>query len=389
MTEAKEPKAQRSAPIRRGFWRGILRTLAVDLVIALGVLASLESVGRLGEGRVFAPLHAPEDHLREDGLRGEERPVGAERRGVVVLGDSTAFGTGVTWEEALPAALERRLKRRGTTLAVVNAGGKGSGVSGALEFMKSNFERFSPRVVVMALSPAMVAVAHRHAGDVQGSKTSSKAVTRFPELSRLPLLAHVWAYNHTRAYPLVNRYLRMGFFRLGLMRENLSGRDGAIYAYAFEDAGVDETRIHETEAAYLKIEQEIALLRAWLEARSASLLIVALPSRFMISDDVRDNQRGVQKSKIRMDPCERFAGMAARQRIGYGDLCGALSQARRAMRLTEASIWDPLYVVDDFTHLDARGNEIAAEVLAPMLEHELTRQLSVGLSTHTSTILSD
>src|SRR2546427_6644265 len=69
---------------------------------------------------------------------------------VVVLGGSTVFGYGVTWDQAFPAALERSLKASapGPQWSVVNLGYNNEGAY-SFRFTLEDFAYLEPDVVIL------------------------------------------------------------------------------------------------------------------------------------------------------------------------------------------------------------------------------------------------
>jgi lysophospholipase L1-like esterase len=117
-----------AAPKRLWLFRGVSLLIGIAVALALGELA-VRALEPVGDSRL-APVGDPERiygyppnstglaggaefTTNALGLRGPERPPPAESDFVVaVLGDSYAFGYGVSYEAAFPAVLERRLDER-------------------------------------------------------------------------------------------------------------------------------------------------------------------------------------------------------------------------------------------------------------------------------------
>jgi acyl-CoA thioesterase-1 len=78
------------------------------------------------------------------------RPVPAEDRVIVALGDSLTAGLGVAAEEAYPALLEQHLRRAGYAYRVVNAGVSGDTSAGGLRRLDWVL-RSRPEIVIVAL----------------------------------------------------------------------------------------------------------------------------------------------------------------------------------------------------------------------------------------------
>ncbi len=78
---------------------------------------------RMGEGKDITRVREYALSTNSERLRGPElRPKAAGAKRVIAIGDSVTHGWGVSFEEAYPAQLERKLRAAGHTVEVINAG---------------------------------------------------------------------------------------------------------------------------------------------------------------------------------------------------------------------------------------------------------------------------
>jgi hypothetical protein len=91
--------------------------------------------------------------LNSHGLRMDEDIAFEKRRGeqrVLVIGDSTAFGWGVSQGETFSDSLQRRLRSsRGDQWTVINAGVNGYNTSQEVEYFLLTGRRYQPDIVVL------------------------------------------------------------------------------------------------------------------------------------------------------------------------------------------------------------------------------------------------
>jgi hypothetical protein len=169
-------------------------------------------------------------------------------------------------------------------------------------------------------------------------------------------------------YVFLDSNLRRMLYRTGIHRGQMDRRVGAVYAYAFDVPGVD---LDEVESSYRMLAECLAKMTAMLDARGVPLVVLGIPSRFRISDDPVDNERGFAIGKIRIDPLDRVAESCTDLGIPFVDLRPPLRAERRRMFAGHRS-WDDLYIPLDFVHLNSVGLRIAAVELLRMIE-ELER----------------
>jgi len=365
----------------------ILRTALRDLALLVAVLA----VGEAGI-RVFVPQTARHmftstitggHPIRYNGyeLRDVEFPTARpphERR-ILCVGDSATFGAGLPAEDTYPKQLERLLGTRAghTSWFVINAGGQGSSVSMLSEFLQRTGVSFEPDAVILGFSPTMLSVAgrrrdNRHEGGGP-AETPGWRVAATRAFRRAALKAHL-SLQGSYLYIAFDTYVRRQLYRLGVLRDRMDKREGALFAYAFDVPGVD---LDEVERAYAVLQDELRDLKELLGRPHIPLIVLGIPSRFRISDHWSDNERGYDLSRIRLEPLDRVGAIAQRLGIPFVDLGRVLRDTRRAM-LARALPWDDLYIPGDHAHLNRAGMRLAAAEL-----HRVLEALAITSALHT------
>ena len=120
--------------------------------------------------------------------------------------------------------------------------------------------------------------------------------------------------------------------------------------------------------AWSCFETDLETLTTTARSLGIPLLVVGTPSRFTISDEMRDNLRFVPKHRLQADFCDRLGEACERAGIPYLDgrriLQDAIAEARRQSGHRPAC-----FIIDDMTHLDPDGHDAVAAAVAA----ELTR----------------
>ena len=184
-------------------------------------------------------------------------------------------------------------------------------------------------------------------------------------MRRTALKVHSRLYG-SYLYVFIDANVRRRLYRLGVLRDRMDQGRGAVFTYAFDEPGVD---LEEVEAAYHDYAQHLSVIKRLLDERGIPMLALGLPSRFRISDEPVDNERGFDTAKIRIDPYDRMAQYCRELGIPFVDLRLRLRKERQAM-LDGDKPWNDLYIPYDYSHLDPAGLGMAAE----MLRAEIDRQ---------------
>lgn len=354
-------------------WRRILRTILIDACIAVGLLTLGEVAARVIFGPaayfVFTEDRTGGHPVQSNsmGLRDVEFPLDkpADVRRIVCLGNSTTWGFGEAMAAAWPKQLEAVLRERHPDehWQVINAAAQGGDLARGREYLRTHAERLRPELVIYGFSASLLSAQPRKEAAAAPAGQSPLAGWR-QWAKRAPLWVHNQLHEHSRLYAAADFGLRRNLFRLGVIREGLDKRWGAIFAYAFDVPGVDEA---EVRRAYEFVGREFAELKGELDPRGIKLLAVGLPASIDISDSPLDNERGIDKDLARIRPMDEFAAIAAATQTPFVD--GRVRLAReRAEMLGGGKPWRDLYIPSDYVHLDRDGLRMIAEELAARLE---------------------
>lgn len=261
-----------------------------------------------------------------------EKPQGEKR--ILALGNSTTFGSGVAMDETWPKQLQEEM---GAPWFVINGGGQGSSLPQIESFMNEYGYAMQPDHIILGFSPAMIAktkIAGKPASLSWKQKLRGEAIKIHK------------AMHSSYAYSAFDHYVRQNLYRMGVLEDDLTALKGAIYAYGFDAPGVDIERI---EADYAEFFEQLAAFRAELKRRDIELSIVAIPSRFELSDKSNDNPRNFPLGSIRINPLDEMRMHAEEQQISFTDLSDELRNK------------DNIFVDGDYSHLNVNGHELAAK----------------------------
>jgi lysophospholipase L1-like esterase len=255
------------------------------------------------------------------GLRGPEfplaKPPGVAR--ILMLGDSIVMGSGLSEGVLVDRKLEAELRRLRPDLRLqaINGGVAGYGVREERLFLEQQGLPLRPDAVVLVTCW----------NDVPGVSPGEVVNPR----RDLPIPGKDWLCAHS-ALALMIRSLYEG---LGLE----SGRFAALEA---DRHPATRARL---EAGWRQYEAELAAMAADCRGHGALFLIAAAPHAAQFVD-----------ARRRFEPQQRLAAWTAGQGIPFIDLAPAFAAEPRLP-----------YVFPDPIHLNPRGHELMAEVIAPRL----------------------
>jgi len=347
--------------------RRVVRALLVDLTMLLTCLAILEAALSWSgyHGVESVDVGRNEQGYRESCLVGK-KPPGQFR--LLVEGDSVAFGTGVRLDSTFAKQLQSLLlaKTPHSDVLVVNAGRESSSLLQVLHNLEEHCDRIQPDAVVLTLSPTLLATQSIEQSKDVGKDEAQDETNRTGRLAvaaKLALLrGHVWLHGHFRSYQFLQNEIRLPLYQLGIMEERLDKVKGALFAYDF-DVGADScSRSRAIENAYRGAEDCLRRIHEMLQRRGIDLCAVTVPSQFTVSDLRADNPRRVDKSKARIAPEQRFRELVRRHHIALVEALPALVVRRQRMIQTSGN-WEPMFIRNDYTHLDRHGHRVVAELL--------------------------
>lgn len=351
---------------------GLLRAQAgvlIGLVVLLGVLeVGLRMVRPELSGQVFDatttgghPIVFSEQSFRVPQGQGQGQGAASGSPVILGLGDSTTFGTGVGAEETWPLRLAAHLD---ADAPAANAGFPGGGVrqlEHGLETLWSTPK--PPEVVLLLVTGNMVSfteflgtrpprdlmrrvrAAERRTGQAKGLKARGVALLQSSAL-----------------WKATTNTIEIGKYGLGLLdhRTDPAAPLGPLLAYGWQQPDLPAT--HGT-GMWGIFEEELGALHAQVRAQGACLVIGFLPPRFTLSDQRADNLKFVPKHRLTEDAGARVAALAEGLSVPFVDMGPALSEARAG----GAARTNPLFVPNDYTHLDAAGHDVVAQRFARVL----------------------
>jgi hypothetical protein len=369
-----KPEWHRHTP---SFLKRTIRLGLCDLLVLVLVLFSAETGLHFYKGAESLrfnedytgghPICLNSQRLREDG-EVKERPPGQIR--ILATGNSITFGSGVAWDRTYPKQLNRILQENEGLgrYFVINAGGQGATMNSLINEVPRQCSQFEPDIVTLGLTCAFV-THHMNLKTTMPSAQEShgRLKTYLSSLIHFPFRAHVFLFQNTRIYPFIDRYVRMLFYRLGIMEERLYNIDGSIISYAFDVKEIGQKRFEAIKNAYSDIEKSLIEFEKKLDERNIKLVVVIIPDRFLLSDAPVDNLRRIRKKKMRIDPTEKFVEFCKKQKYVYVNVRSRLEEERKLMLSGEKG-WNDLYITDDCGHLNDMGHQITAEEIYKVMK---------------------
>ena len=344
------------------------RWLLIAIALAIGLEAATRTIAPDYANRIYSdrltgghPIQMSRQLHRGPDVATEPAPGGLR---IVCLGDSVTYGTGVppeaTWPRLLPAHLPPALASRTESLA---AGLPGSGLSQVTRVARDHWVEFGPDALIVQVSPNMVSRALIFRGEDLPIPIPSSIDPAPPPSGSKVVIASVKRSVKSMALPgLLKINLERLLHRTGMLRHRVDPEApfGPLLAHGWQQA---DLRPDAWTDAWTAFEDELVDLITTAETLSIPLFIVGTPSRFTISDEIRDNLRFVPKHRLQADFCSRLGVLCEQRGVPYLDgesiLRDAIQNARNAGRRRPA-----LYIIDDMTHLDPDGHDAIAEAVA-------------------------
>jgi lysophospholipase L1-like esterase len=278
------------------------------------------------------------------GLRDIEFPVNKPKyeKRILVIGNSTTFGSGVALENTYPKQLQKLL---GEPYFVINAGGQGASLSDAIDFIEKQGLKFSPEVIILGFSPSMISKNNTN----QQKQRSNGTIKDFSY--SLMMGAHK-TLGSSYAYSLLDYLIRKNMYLFGIIEDNLARPNTTTYAYAFDVPGVE---ISEIENRYEEFFNHLKHLKETADKNNIALQIVSIPPQFDLSPNPENNPRRFPLKKIRINPIDEIKKNSQNLNIQHLDLRNILKNKKR------------IYTKGDYTHLNEKGLKIIAEEIKEKL----------------------
>jgi len=348
--------------------RVIVAVIGLLAAAAVSELLLRSLVPELGMRRYddrFTGSHPIE--VNERGFRGA-LPGAARSDLVLCLGDSTTYGTGAAVADTWPSRLDAA-SRDGVGLAVVNAAMPGTDLNQLVGSLDGVWADLHPKVIVVALTGNMVSLAWIRRDEATPINPHSAA-----HFSDRPLSLRQRARYLVSDSAVVGGVLWLAEtlgYATGANHHQIepAAPFGALLAYGWTQAGLDPTL---ADRAWQELANDLKALRDWCDQRGTLLVATWMPSRFTISDDLRDNLKFVPRDRLGIDANARCKALCESLSIAFADSLGAMRARRAQIEMTGGEA--PLYVFGDYTHLDPDGHAAVADAVRSDLESMTIRE---------------
>lgn len=357
-TPVNQPDASSDThPSRRRIARILIRDAAIIAVVAL-VLELLLQWRAPEYGRNFYNEYFTAGYpnaVNDRGFRKTSETDHADGASVLAVGDSVTFGTGVPWQDTWAAQLQHQLDQPGAGgYRVFNAAAPAVRIGDITEGLRTSWKDIEPKVVVLAVTSNMVSLAWIRREEAPVVRTVRGGEPRYAE--SLPAKAKRMA--KSLCLPsFAGKTVELGLYQVGLLHHNIepAAPYGAMLAHGWRQIGLDDTL---SETAWDCFAQELQTLRDVVHERGGVLLVTHVPSRFKISSNLRDNAKAVPLERLTIDPVDRTSEICGRLGVRFVDVAGPLRNERE-----RADGFEPLYLLQDYTHLNRAGNHAVASAL--------------------------
>jgi len=270
---------------------------------------------------------------------------------ILALGDSTTFGTGVAAEETWPLQLGAELG-----WPVANAGSPGGGLRQLSHGLETLWSAPAPPVILVLVTPNMVSFTEFSAGaPPEDPLARVRAARRRATAPAGPVTRTKTVLQGSALLKAAINLSENLKYALGLSghRADPAAPLGPLLAYGWQQPDLPQgfgPRMWRT------FETELAALEARVEEMGSCLVLGFLPPRFLLGDRLGDNLKFVPKDRLSFDAWARVGVLAEARGLPFVDMTPALRQVR-----VEHPPWRaPLFVPNDYTHLDAQGHGIVA-----------------------------
>ena len=295
--------------------------------------------------------------VNAQGLRGDEvgipKPGGTLR--ILVLGDSIAFGVGVSRDDAFPNRLEALLRETSAPVEVIDASVRGYSAYNELQFYLEKGRTFEADIVVVAFCMNDVANPRLHWGytwtPIQHVPDEAIPNREYDRNHVLPLMRVLKERRQSGSKPLWKRSALYEAIAPRLIR--LRRQYGPYPTHLTgEDTLSIEVLLDDKSPEWRWLTSIYDRLRESVEADGAKLLLAILPLAYQLDDGYP-----FFPQKLLADYCERT-----------GILCVDVLPALKRDGKQNVFMLDRLKGPYDIWHLTERGHEIAAAEIRISLE---------------------
>lgn len=298
--------------------------------------------------------------VNERGFRGVIPSPGSSDL-VLCLGDSATYGTGVAVTDAWPSRLETA-SAHGVSTAGVNAAMPGTDLRQLIGSLDEIWADLQPKTIAVALTGNMVSLAWIRRSESMPIKPHSPPASSDTAVS-LRQRAKYLAADSALVGGILWLAETLGY-TTGVNHHRIepSAPYGALLAYGWTQGGLDSTL---ADQAWAELASDLKTLRDWCDDRDVQLVATWIPSRFTISNEVRDNLKFVPRERLTIDANARCKELCESLGIPFADSSASL-RARRE-QIESAGGEASLYVFGDYTHLDSDGHAAVAEAVGAVL----------------------
>jgi len=353
--------------------RGI-RFLIKDSLVVFAALLLLEIALRLVAPQYSNVIYDEEftgGYLRAmnaNGYRGPAVPatlVEGEYR-ILGLGDSITFGTGVAAQSTWPLKLGEKLASHiDRTVTSINTGLAGYSLRDIEREYVEKWSAYRPSVAVLLVSNNMISLAW-----IRRDEKPQPPRNEEPPAAKAGIMRTVADLRRSvtclAAPKFLKSWVELSRFRIGLSDHRLDPEApyGAMLAMGWRQENLDPQII---EDAWVLFERDLLSLVKTLHSSGIRLYVTHAPARFMAFDQWMDNEKYVPLDALTIDPAARVRAICERHMIPYIDAVGPLREARS--RISKQTGETPaMYVLMDYTHLDAHGQDAVADALAERIK---------------------
>ncbi len=348
-----------------------IKNVARDSVKILAIFALIEGILQIAAPQ-YKNLIGDREYTRghpiainQDGYRGSLVPVekSSDEVRILALGDSTTFGTGVPAKSTWSAQLPNILPIQSTS---INGGFPTIDLKQIRKAYQEVWSPYKPDKVIVMVSNNMVSF-----GWIRQDQPVSLPKNKYLNNNNQSFLNY-WRMKIKRTYKqfalpsFLSINSQRGLYLFNLNNHNVDPKApyGPMLAFNWKQADLPPNIADE---AWDIFAEDLRQLHDTVEADGKELIVVYLPTRFMVFDNWFDNEKQVPKSRIALNPAIKIQEISQAIGISYLDATSVLREARHKIMAKTNSL-EPMYILFDFSHMDANGHRAIAEALVPLIE---------------------